>query len=170
MGAALWPQLGATCNWEATAKALCRRGWAPGGRLCLSLRVHTALCCAPMLRCRCGNVAAIMEVDEHLSKNYKVRSVATRPACMHTGPHVHACEEPAPEQVLHATALPSDTSMRLDRMPSGTRVELRNPHPLPSSCLLVGVRGGTAGGARHSVQTRRARLLLVTAGAGDGLA
>ena len=37
------------------------------------------------MMCRCGNVAAILELDEHLNKSFKVRDSLKHPqlACMH---------------------------------------------------------------------------------------
>jgi len=37
--------------------------------------------------CRCGNVAAILELDEHLNKSFKVRNILMYPqlACIREG-------------------------------------------------------------------------------------
>jgi hypothetical protein len=55
----------------------------------VSARCMTCVCVCQCLCCRCGNIAAILELDEHLNKNFKVNwgagdplHVVSQLACM----------------------------------------------------------------------------------------
>ncbi len=136
------------------------------------------LCLRPLPTCwpslsllppRCGNVAAIMEVDEHLSKNYKVcRRGAAQRACgrgeaaslaaqglLAGQPGVGPAAGCGPAHrrrlgmelaaAMHAASL---------AIPPATILRALN-----IACLChvpPGVRGGSAGDARRAVQARGA--------------
>ena len=45
--------------------------------------IHRLLLVRPdFVFCRCGNVAAILELDEHLNKNYKIFEAAPQVGCI----------------------------------------------------------------------------------------
>lgn len=70
------------CRWcRSPISVAARRAPACRSRPLRAAVAHLLTHLVPNPHPRCGNVAAIMEVDEHLSKNYKVRPRAVQCAC-----------------------------------------------------------------------------------------